>query len=57
MNEEYCSLMENGTWDLVPLPKGSKLARCKWVYRAKYGPDGSIDKHKSQLVSNGDDSS
>jgi hypothetical protein len=25
MNEEYCSLMENDTWDLVPLPKGRKL--------------------------------
>jgi hypothetical protein len=32
MNEEYCSLMENDTWDLVPLPKGRKLVRCKWVY-------------------------
>jgi hypothetical protein len=27
MNEEYCSLMENDTWDLVPLPKGRKLVR------------------------------
>jgi len=25
MNEEYCSLMENDTWDLVPLPKGRKI--------------------------------
>ena len=32
MNEEYRSLMENDTWDLVPLPKGRKLVRCKWVY-------------------------
>ena len=36
MNEEYCSLMENDTWDLVPLPKERKLIRCKWVYRTKY---------------------
>jgi hypothetical protein len=27
MNEEYRSLMENDTWDLVPLPKGIKLVR------------------------------
>jgi hypothetical protein len=32
MNEEYHSLMANNTWDLVPLPKGRKLVRCKWVY-------------------------
>jgi hypothetical protein len=25
MNEEYHSLMENDTWDLVPLLKGRKL--------------------------------
>jgi hypothetical protein len=33
MNEEYRSLMENDTLDLVPLPKGRKIFRCKWVYR------------------------
>jgi hypothetical protein len=42
MNEEYRSLMENDTWDLVPLPKGRKLVRCKWVYRIKYASDGSV---------------
>jgi hypothetical protein len=31
MNEEYRSLMENDTWDLVPIPKGIKLVKCKWV--------------------------
>ena len=31
MDEEYRSLMVNGTWDLVPLPKGRKIVRCKWV--------------------------
>jgi hypothetical protein len=47
MNEEYRSLMENDTWDLVPLPKGRKLVRCKWVYRTKYASDGSIERHKA----------
>ena len=27
MNEEYRSLLENDTWDLIPLPKGIKLVR------------------------------
>eukprot|EP00253_Pinus_taeda_P009330 PITA_09330 len=53
MNEEYRSLLANNTWDLVPLPKGRKLVRCKWVYRTKYGPDGKVNKHKAQLVAKG----
>ena len=50
MNEEYHSLIENDTWDIVPLPKGRKLFRCKWFYRTKYASDGSVERHKAQLV-------
>jgi hypothetical protein len=53
MNEEYCSLMENDTWDLVPLPKERKLVRCKWVYGTKYASDGSVERHKARLVAKG----
>ena len=45
--------MSNDTWDLVPLPKGQKLVRCKWVNRTKYVPDGKVDKHKACLVAKG----
>ena len=53
MKEEYKSLLANDTWDLVPLPKGRKFVRCKWVYRTKYGPNGKVDKHKAKLVVKG----
>jgi hypothetical protein len=53
MNEKYHSLIVNNTWNLVPLPKGRKIVRCKWVYRTKYAPDGSINRHKTQLVAKG----
>jgi hypothetical protein len=53
MNEEYRSLMVNDTWVLVPLAKGRKLVRCKWVYRTKYASDGSVERHKAWLVSKG----
>ena len=53
MDEEYRSLMANDTWDLVPLPKGIKLVRCKWVYRTKYASDGSVERIKEILVSKG----
>jgi hypothetical protein len=54
MNEEYCSLMGNDTWNqLVPLPKRIKLVKYKWVYRTKYASFGSVQIHKARLVSKG----
>ena len=53
MDEEYRSLMVNDTWDPVPLPKGRKLVRCKWVYRTKYASDGSVERLKARLVFKG----
>jgi hypothetical protein len=53
MNEEYFSLMENDTWDLVHFPKGRKLVRCKWFYRTKYASDESVERHKDRLVAKG----
>ena len=53
MDEEYRSLMANDTWDLLPLPKGRKLVRCKWVYRTKYASDGSVERLKSRLFAKG----
>ena len=53
MDEEYRSLMANDTWDLIPLPKGRKLVRCKWVYITKYASDGSVERLKTRLVAKG----
>ena len=53
MNEEYCSLLANNTWALVPLPKGRKLVTCRCVYKTKFGPDGKVDRHKARLVAKG----
>jgi hypothetical protein len=44
MNEEYFALMDNNTWDLVPLPKGRKLVQCQWIYQTKNSTDGDIIK-------------
>ena len=53
MDEEYNALMENQTWDLVPLPKGRKLFRCKWIFRTKMAANGEIGKYKARLVAKG----
>ena len=42
--------MVNNTWDLVPLPKGIKLVRRKWVYITKYALDGSVERLKVRLI-------
>jgi len=47
---EIESIQKNNTWSLVNLPKGAKLIRCKWIFKKKYHPDGSIDKYKARLV-------
>ena len=31
MKEEYNFLQNNDTWELVNLPQGRKLVKCKWV--------------------------
>jgi hypothetical protein len=40
MQEEYNSNLENMTWDLVTVPYGRKLVRCRWVYRTKITSNG-----------------
>jgi hypothetical protein len=53
IQEEYNSLLENQTWDLVLLPSRRKLVRCRWVYRTKSTVDGQISRYKARLVSKG----
>jgi len=53
MDEEYSTLMENNTWDLVPLLKGRKHVRCRWIYQTNIAIDGEIRKYKSQFFAKG----
>jgi hypothetical protein len=53
MQDEYKSLLENQTWDLVPLSSRRKLVRCRWVYRTKSTSDGQISRYKAGLVAKG----
>jgi hypothetical protein len=53
MQEEYNSLLENQTWDLVPLPSGRKLVKCRWVYKTKSAVDGQISRYKARIVAKG----
>ena len=51
MQEEFKSLQDIETWELVPLPSKRKLVQCKWVYRTKVADDGFDINYKENLVS------
>ncbi|XP_019429805.1 PREDICTED: uncharacterized protein LOC109337312, partial [Lupinus angustifolius] len=53
MQEEYDALLKLGTWSLVPLPPHKKAIGCKWVFRVKENPDGSVNRFKARLVAKG----
>ncbi|XP_050374705.1 uncharacterized mitochondrial protein AtMg00820-like [Argentina anserina] len=50
MNEELQALDDNQTWSIVPLPRGHKLLRARWIYKLKYNSDGSLERHKARLI-------
>ena len=51
--EEFNALLDNGTFEPVRLPAGRKAIGCRWVFKLKRKPDGSIDRHKARLVAKG----
>jgi hypothetical protein len=53
MESEYSGLIKNNTWHLVTPSFNHNLIDCKWVYKIKHKPDGSIDQYKARLVAKG----
>ncbi|KAG8477106.1 hypothetical protein CXB51_030102 [Gossypium anomalum] len=50
---EFNALLANNTWELVSLPPGRKAIGCKWLFKIKKKPDGSVDRRKARLVAKG----
>jgi hypothetical protein len=53
MEEEYGTLISNGTWELVPRPQGSNVVTGKWVFTHKLRVDGTLDSYKARWVLRG----
>ena len=53
VRSEIDSVMSNGTWEIVDRPYGCKPIGCKWVFKKKLRPDGTIERYKARLVAKG----
>ena len=53
MADEFTALISHGTWELVPKSSAPNLIGCKWVFRIKRNPDGTVDRFKARLVAKG----
>ena len=53
MHLEFEALMSNKTWVLVPPPPNQNIIGCRWVYKLKYKPDGTVERYKARLVAKG----
>jgi hypothetical protein len=53
VRSEMDSIMSNGTWEIVDRPYGCKPIGCKWVFKKKLRPDGTIEIYKARLVTKG----
>ena len=50
MDKEIQALERNHTWDVTALPPGKSPIGCKWVYKVKFNPNGSVERYKARLV-------
>jgi hypothetical protein len=53
MDAEMANIERNNTYELKKLNGGEKAIGCRWVFRKKLKPDGTIDKYKARLVAKG----
>ncbi|GKA34943.1 ribonuclease H-like domain-containing protein [Tanacetum coccineum] len=53
MQDEYNTLIANGTWVLVPRPQNVNAVRFMWLFKHKFRADGSLSRYKARLVANG----
>jgi len=53
MDEEFTTLMKNGTWSLVPATPGLNVVGSMWIFKSKRRSDGFLERRKARLVAKG----
>jgi hypothetical protein len=51
--DEYNSLFQNKTWDLMELLEGRKTIGCKWVFKMKQKANGKVECYKTWVGAKG----
>jgi len=46
-------IMSNRTWEVVDRPYGCQPIGCKWIFKKKLRPNGTIERYKVRLVAKG----
>lgn len=53
MKEEFASLRNSQTWEVVKPPEGANIVKCKWTYKIKRDAEGNLKQFKARLVACG----
>lgn len=53
IKDEYGSLIDRGTWTIVPRPPNVNVVRSMWLFRHKFDAGGRLSRYKACLVANG----
>jgi hypothetical protein len=53
VRSEMDSILSNETLELVDRPYDCKPVGCKWVFKKKVRPNGTVDKYKARLIAKG----
>ena len=53
MEEDIRALHHNHSWTLVTKSPNMNVIGCRWIYKVKKKPHGTIDRYKARLVAKG----
>lgn len=53
ITEELEDIERNKTWELSVISQNKKAINMRWVFKIKLKSNGSVSKHKAELVARG----